>query len=401
MRKKSILIGSPIKQVPLILELFLLSLKSLIRNDFSIAYFFIDDNDDELSSLLLERFRAESEDLVEILKEEPKNDFVRDDFTHHWTDNLVWRVAAHKNRIIEYLQANDFDYLFFVDSDLLLHPNTLVHLASLEKAIVSEIFWTKWQPEMPELPQVWGFDHYTLYDFVPGDKLSSDQVRSRQRDWLEKLRKPGVYRVGGLGACTLIDRTVLTKGVNFSPLYNISFWGEDRHFCLRAVSNGFELFVDTHYPAFHIYRISDLPKAKFFLTKNGMYREVDSNGLSIQLLNKATQALICYGTTDFYKKDLKFGLEFFVPETRNAIELERKTCINDIDQGLIITNTKVVNMVISNIMYDSAFVSAQIVNFGLYHNQSFNDKFEAKIHFRKYLCEWLVEAIDFYPKDHL
>jgi len=132
-----------------------------------------------------------------------------------------------------------------------------------------------------------------------------------------------------------------------------------------------------------------------------MYREVDSNGLSIQLLNKATQALICYGTTDFYKKDLKFGLEFFVPETRNAIELERKTCINDIDQGLIITNTKVVNMVISNIMYDSAFVSAQIVNFGLYHNQSFNDKFEAKIHFRKYLCEWLVEAIDFYPKDHL
>lgn len=33
--------------------------------------------------------------------------------------------------------------------------------------------------------------------------------------------------------------------------------GEDRHFCIRALALGFELFVDTHYPAFHLYRSAD------------------------------------------------------------------------------------------------------------------------------------------------
>jgi len=75
---------------------------------------------------------------------------------------------------------------------------------------------------------------------------------------LNQLKVPGVYTVGGLGACTLISKRAIQAGVNFKEIYNISFMGEDRHFCIRAVALGFELFVDTHYPAFHIYRLSDL-----------------------------------------------------------------------------------------------------------------------------------------------
>lgn len=67
--------------------------------------------------------------------------------------------------------------------------------------------------------------------------------------------------MGGLGACTLIRRSVLEAGVNFDRIPNVSFWGEDRHFCIRAQAYGFQLFVDTHYPAYHIYRLSDLPGA--------------------------------------------------------------------------------------------------------------------------------------------
>ena len=42
-------------------------------------------------------------------------------------------------------------------------------------------------------------------------------------------------------------------------------FGEDRHFCIRAAALGFTLYVDTHYPAYHIYRESDLHNAKLFL----------------------------------------------------------------------------------------------------------------------------------------
>ena len=42
-------------------------------------------------------------------------------------------------------------------------------------------------------------------------------------------------------------KKALKAGVNFNLLDNVSFWGEDRHFCVRAVALGFDLFVDTVY----------------------------------------------------------------------------------------------------------------------------------------------------------
>ncbi|NPV29187.1 MAG: glycosyltransferase [Firmicutes bacterium] len=402
---KTILIGSPVRQKPEILELFLLSLQALKKEGYSIAYCLVDDNDDERSSRLLEQFRVENRDPVCVFRVEPNENFInenfiRDEVTHRWTSELVWRVAAHKNRIIEYALANEFDYLFLVDSDLVLHPHTLVQLANSGKDIISEIFWTRWQPDMPELPQVWGCDHYTLYELVPGERLSPDHARLRQQEWLEKLRKPGVYRVGGLGACTLIARPVLERGVNFSPLYNLSYWGEDRHFCVRAVASGFELFVDTHFPAFHIYRVSDIPKAKVYLAENGIHCGVDLDDIGHHLLDKASQALVYYGTTDYYKHDLKAGLELFTPETRNVIYRERVKCKSEIERGFIVTYTEVSNMVPSNITSDSALVKAKVRNFGLHHNRNFMNEFEARVYFRKYEQQWLIESIDFSPEEN-
>ena len=53
--------------------------------------------------------------------------------------------------------------------------------------------------------------------------------------------------------------------MNFSKIANVSFWGEDRHFCIRAHVLGFPLHVDTHLPAYHIYRSSDMEGALQFL----------------------------------------------------------------------------------------------------------------------------------------
>lgn len=175
---------------------------------------------------------------------------------------MIWKVAGFKDDIIKFAKNNNYDYLFLVDSDIVLHPNTLRHLISSGKDIISEIFWTSWTNDSPELPQVWLKDVYTLYEISRGEILSNEEIYFRQQKFINMLKVPGIYEVGGLGACTLISRFALDKGVNFSEIKNLSFWGEDRHFCIRAAALGFSLYVDTHYPAYHIYRESDLDGIK-------------------------------------------------------------------------------------------------------------------------------------------
>ncbi len=69
-----------------------------------------------------------------------------------------------KDVIINYAKENQYDYLFLIDSDLMLHPNTLKQLVNQDKEIISEIFWTKWP--IP-LPQVWLYDEFIQYEIYP------------------------------------------------------------------------------------------------------------------------------------------------------------------------------------------------------------------------------------------
>jgi len=258
-----VLLGSPVRQKAEILSNFLLSIKELSLSTIDVDFYFIDDNIEEESSQLLVSFATENPNTL-ITKVEDDRPYICNESTHIWEEELIWKVAEFKNSIINKAREDDYDYLFLVDSDLVLHPQTLEHLISLKKDVVSEIFWTRWQPDFPELPQVWVSDQYNLFNNLRGENLTESQVLQRVLQFMNQLKVPGVYQVGGLGACTLISKRAIQAGVNFKEIYNISFMGEDRHFCIRAAALGFELFVDTHYPAFHIYRLSDLDDLEEF-----------------------------------------------------------------------------------------------------------------------------------------
>ena len=64
-----------------------------------------------------------------------------------------------------------------------------------------------------------------------------------------------VFALGMTGACTLVKRKVFEAGVDYTQIPNVrkSLRGEDRHFCVRAACAGFEMWVDTHCPAVHLY----------------------------------------------------------------------------------------------------------------------------------------------------
>ncbi|SDB90556.1 glycosyltransferase [Shouchella lonarensis] len=273
-KQMRVLIGSPVNQTPQILRPFLDMLSHIEQETISIDYLFLDDNDDHTSRARLQTFAKKTARCIVRPSTYPKTmPYHKDDMTHGWDVSLVKKVATFKNDMIQYAIEKDYDYLFLIDSDVLIHPHTIEHLVQTEKDIVCEVYWTQWQPESIPLPQVWMCNQYDLFRREEGEELSASEESQRNLSFLKQLKKPGLYEVGGLGACTLISNKALTAGVNFNDIHNLSLLGEDRHFCVRAVALGFPLFVDTHYPAYHIYREADLAGVTRFKKACGLKEE--------------------------------------------------------------------------------------------------------------------------------
>ena len=148
---------------------------------------------------------------------------------HLWTNDLVSRMSEMRNQTIRKTLEGGYDYLLSVDTDLVLEPHTLEVLLKAKKDIVAGLFWTN------------GWSNAWMYD----------QADGYDKAW----EKPGLYRIGGSGALILISRKVLEAGVDYTPIPNLrkAVFGEDRHFCIRAVCNGFELWADSHCLPVHLY----------------------------------------------------------------------------------------------------------------------------------------------------
>ena len=248
-----VLIAGPVRQDPEVLKLFLASIVRLKTFD-EVDLLFVDDNESAESQELLSRLQ-DGHGAIIWKNAGSSHRYHRSEVTHEWSDDLVWRVAAMKDRILEHAREHRYDYVLLIDSDVLVAPDTLDRLVQADKDILCNVFWTCWQPNTMEMPQVWLQDMYS-FDPDPG--------------FIARLRTPGIYEVGGLGACTLISRRAIEMGVRFARIHNVSFWGEDRHFCIRAVALGLQLFVDTRGPGFHVYRKSDVPNAERYLSETNV-----------------------------------------------------------------------------------------------------------------------------------
>ncbi|MDR0897091.1 MAG: hypothetical protein LBN04_04470 [Oscillospiraceae bacterium] len=253
-----ILVGSPVCQKPAILRVFLAGLHHLESDGFTLDFFFVDDNQEAESSRLLRAFRREGS-RVTVLPAPPRDaPYHTDEVTHYWNDSLIARISAFKTHMMNYAVEQGYDFIFLNDSDLLVPPRLAAHLLSLDLDVVAEVIWAVWSPGQngQALPSAWLYDKYDLAR--PG--LPDEQYRAQQAAFLAKLRVPGQYEVGGLGACQMTRVATLKKypQLRYLPISNLSLWGEDRWFCVRAAVCGVKLVVDTCMEPFHIYRESEL-----------------------------------------------------------------------------------------------------------------------------------------------
>jgi glycosyltransferase involved in cell wall biosynthesis len=180
-----------------------------------------------------------------------------DALDHTWSDVKLKNMADMRDRCLALLKESNCKFLFSIDSDVILqHDDTLRHLVGLDKSIVSEVFWAKWEQNTNRfLPNVWLSGGYNINDA-----------------FIKQMTFPGLYEVGGLGAVTLIHRDVVENGVNYQRVTNLppEMRGEDRDFCTRAACVGFKLWADTYKTPLHLERTEEekLQHNKFIQSKS-------------------------------------------------------------------------------------------------------------------------------------
>lgn len=290
---RRLLIGSPICQKSAILEVFLSALEDLDQTDLEVSYCLIDDNTEQESIKLLGSF-AQRHERVRVLASDHPMNYRCDEQTHHWTPKHREKVAQFKNLILAEARQQCYDYVLLIDSDVIVHPQTVQQLIRDDKEIIATILWTKWQAEGEERPQVWLQNNGSFYDYHTNTLQPLEDLSAQNQLFVEQLREAGIYQVGGLGACVLISHKALEKGVSFDPIYNTPFTREVYDFSVRAAVLGMTLFVDTHYPAYHIYRHSDLGGIK-------SYREIGQQRMQAlekikigEVLTKGLEALMTF-----------------------------------------------------------------------------------------------------------
>lgn len=227
------------------LEIFRLASESyfkLNQQNFDLDFLFLDDNTDARTSAFLNQIKQERPDVKFLdYKSNSKTTYTN----HDWDSKKIDRIIAIKNAALAYAATWGYDYIFLVDADLVLHPDSLQCLISREKDFVFTIFWTKFREDSPYTPNAWD---YHSWDY-------------RGPDSYFRLKVPGLHEVGGGGACTLLSRESITRGLTFDRLSSMNFPGEDRHFCTRAQALGYPVYVDSTFPAYHLFNDEMVPEA--------------------------------------------------------------------------------------------------------------------------------------------
>lgn len=186
-------------------------------------------------------------------------------------------VDVARNMIVETALADpDVTHLFFLDADMVVHPDTVLRLAQRDKDVIGGTYFAR--TESP-VPHIYKFHHEDNADgSCPHEMKHEEGVGGRWyapfhkqfARYLKRHKKfaeyPGctllpdtkdaLVRADALGTgCMLIKREVLEAvGHPWFKCHEMTAGGEDFYFCERAKQEGFEVWGDFSVQAHHEYR---------------------------------------------------------------------------------------------------------------------------------------------------
>lgn len=164
-------------------------------------------------------------------------------------------IYTSRNNLATRAIQSEADYVFWMDSDMVFAPDTLVRMVDvLQKNkldILTGLYFRRVQPFSP-----------VLFDML--------EIRDQRASWTSFQEIPdGLFEVGGCGfGCVLMDTGVFLDVQSkfkqmFAPIGNV---GEDLSFCWRARECGYKIYCDPSIICGHVgYQIVDDKFYKSFL----------------------------------------------------------------------------------------------------------------------------------------
>lgn len=241
---KKILITAPVHQDAKIFKEYLWSLNRLIIPEgYEIQKHFYLHNADNLKKFL-------QPNEYEIFKDETKVE--ESDVTHIWKQENFNAVTTMRTKALEYARENNFDYIFSVDSDVILQSTNLVELINSNKDIVAKMYWTIFDSNIPY------FSMPNCYDYI------NEKGQRVFKKGINNLKFLGLHEVGVTGACTLIGKRIINEPlIDYFPIkiFSYSKW-EDYAFCIKAhaLIPDVSIYIDNMCSPKHLYRKEDYTK---------------------------------------------------------------------------------------------------------------------------------------------
>jgi len=159
-------------------------------------------------------------------------------------------IADARNEIVEYALAQNAQYIFWLDDDVIPPPNSFLRLYNHQKDIINGVYWSKSSPTMPLLFR--GHLEGPYWDWHVGDLIEIDAAGNGLT-----LVKTDVYRkmqkeIGG--PWYSVEYGSFPDTINTLPVGNT----EDLYFYWKAKKAGYKIWADTSIQAYHYDKYSNV-----------------------------------------------------------------------------------------------------------------------------------------------
>lgn len=259
--KQRVLIGSVIRQNSKLLQHFLLSIEKLNILGIDVDYYIIDDNISVLSSSIIKKFKDRSFLKGNIIIEDSSKIKSMDFFEtqekyiplkHNWNKEMLDRIYFMKHRICKYALNMDYDYVFLLDSDIIIHRNTLYNLISKEKDIISTLVVNRQKDNITSI-NTWINNDNKIY-------IKDNLVINSDYKFLSTIitETQTNIKVGYLSDCILISKNALKSKIDYSLIRKCKNIPSSHHIFIKAYVLGYEVFIDNSFPGYHIYNERNL-----------------------------------------------------------------------------------------------------------------------------------------------
>jgi len=233
-----ILIGAPVRNRAWVLPYYLAALERLDYPKELLTFCFIlNDSTDNSRELLFEFAKNHSTTIIERNQCAPED---REDRQER--DRIYGPLAEVRNLLLSIAANLEIDYLFSVDSDIIVPPDILTRLLAHRKDIVAALIYNDY--------------HFNAHENYP-NRFPNIMIR---REGLQSYRDyplNSLFEVDVTGAVYLLSRKVIRK-----VRYGYHPQGEDIYFCQEAKERGFSLWCDSSIFCQHIMTRDQLKEFK-------------------------------------------------------------------------------------------------------------------------------------------